>query len=112
MAETSRGRRRVLRRQLRPAAGHPIGFANPAIYRRAGTAAFRDVTDFPFGPGVRLAEVRNNYSDPSTKGLPLITWLRTLGINGEGAAALPAVKGYDDATGVGSPRNYIQSFSH
>ncbi len=93
------------------AAGHPIGFANPAIYRRAGTPAFRDVTDFPFGPGVHLAEVRNNYSDPSTKGLPLITWLRTLGINGEGAEALPAVKGYDDATGVGSPRNYIQSFS-
>jgi hypothetical protein len=34
----------------------------------------------------------------------------TLGINGEGAAALPAVKGYDDATGVGSPDYYIQSF--
>jgi hypothetical protein len=26
------------------------------------------------------------------------------------AAALPAVKGYDDATGVGSPDYYIQSF--
>jgi hypothetical protein len=24
--------------------------------------------------------------------------------------ALPAVKGYDDATGVGSPARYIQSF--
>jgi hypothetical protein len=34
----------------------------------------------------------------------------TLGINGEGAAALPAVRGYDDATGVGSPARYIQSF--
>jgi hypothetical protein len=33
----------------------------------------------------------------------------TLGINGEGAA-LPAVRGYDDATGVGSPARYIQSF--
>lgn len=60
----------------------------------------------PSGP----AEVRNNYTDPYTKTGPLITFLRTLGINGEGTAALPAVKGYDDATGVGSPARYIQSY--
>jgi subtilase family serine protease len=91
------------------AAGHVLGFANPAIYQRYATSAFRDVTDHPLGPGF-LAEVRNNYTDPSTKTGPLITFLRTLGINGEGTAALPAVKGYDDATGVGSPSQYIQSF--
>jgi subtilase family serine protease len=91
------------------AAGHALGFANPAIYQRYGTSAFRDVTDHPRGPG-HLAEVRNNYTDPSTKTGPLLTYLRTLGIDGEGAAALPAVKGYDDATGVGSPARYIQSF--
>jgi subtilase family serine protease len=91
------------------AAGHVLGFANPAIYQRYGTSAFRDVTDHPLGPGY-LAEVRNNYTDPYTKTGPLITFLRTLGINGEGTAALPAVKGYDDATGVGSPAEYIQSF--
>jgi subtilase family serine protease len=91
------------------AAGHPLGFANPAIYQRYGTPAFHDVTDHPLGPGY-LAEVRNNYTDPSTKTGPLITYLRTLGIDGEGAAALPAVKGYDDATGVGSPEYYVQSF--
>jgi subtilase family serine protease len=91
------------------AAGHPLGFANPAIYRRYGTFAFHDVTDHPFGPGY-LAEVRNNDTDPSTKTGPLVTYLRTLGIDGEGAAALPAVKGYDDSTGVGSPDYYIQSF--
>jgi subtilase family serine protease len=91
------------------AAGHPLGFANPAIYQRYGTSAFRDVTDHPLGPGY-LAEVRNNYTDPSTKTGPLLTYLRTLGIDGEGAASLPAVKGYDDATGVGSPARYIQSF--
>jgi subtilase family serine protease len=94
------------------AARHDLGFANPQIYARYGTSAFRDVTDFPFGQGQRLAEVRNNYTDPSTRGLPLLTYLRTLGINGEGAAALPAVHGYDDATGVGSPQNYVQSFAH
>ncbi|HTS97496.1 MAG TPA: S53 family peptidase [Streptosporangiaceae bacterium] len=91
------------------AAGHPLGFADPAIYRRYGTTAFRDVTDHPLGPGY-LAQVRNNYTDPSTKAGPLLTYLRTLGIDGEGAAALPATKGYDDATGVGSPRGYIESF--
>ena len=54
--------------------------------------------------------MRSNYTDPSTKTGPLITYLRTLGIDGEGAAALPAVKGYDASTGVGSPARYIQSF--
>jgi subtilase family serine protease len=92
------------------AAGHAIGFANPAIYQRYGTSAFRDVTDHPFGAKVQLYEVRNNYTDPDTKTGPLLTYLRALGIDGEGAAALPAVKGYDDATGVGSPEYYIQSF--
>jgi subtilase family serine protease len=91
------------------AAGHVIGFANPAIYKRYHTSAFHDVTDHPFGSR-HLAEVRSNYTDPSTKKGPLVTYLRTLGIDGEGAAALPAVKGYDDATGVGSPARYIQSF--
>jgi subtilase family serine protease len=92
------------------AAGHPLGFANPAIYARYGTPAFHDVTDDPFGPGVRLAEVRNNYTNPYTREGPIVTYLRTLGVDGEGAAALPAVKGYDDSTGVGSPADYIQSF--
>ena len=32
------------------AAGHVLGFANPAIYRRYGTDAFHDVTDHPLGP--------------------------------------------------------------
>ena len=93
------------------AAGHVLGFANPAISQRYGTSAFNDVTDHPLGPGY-LAEVRNNYTDASTKTGPILTYLRTLGIDGEGAAALPAVKGYDDATGVGSPDYYIQSFFH
>ncbi len=93
------------------AAGRPLGFANPAIYDRYGTKAFHDVTDSPFGPAVHLAEVRNNYAEPATREGPLKTSLRTLGIDGEGAAALPAVKGYDDATGVGSPNGYVRSFS-
>jgi subtilase family serine protease len=92
------------------AAGHPLGFANPAIYQRYGTSAFHDVTDKPLGPG-HLGEVRNNFVHPSKDKGAVVTYLRTLGIDGEGTASLPAVKGYDDSTGVGSPDQYIQSFA-
>jgi subtilase family serine protease len=95
------------------AAGGALGFANPGIYYLdthfaygSSNAAYNDVTDHPLGPG-HLAQVRNNYTNPYTKQGPLLTYLRTLGVNGEGADALPAVKGYDDSTGVGSPENYI-----
>jgi subtilase family serine protease len=92
------------------AAGGPLGFANPAIYRRAGTDAFHDVTDRPLGPRP-LAQVRANFTNPATRGGPLLYFLRTLGVDGEGAAALRATPGYDDATGVGSPQDYIQTFT-
>jgi subtilase family serine protease len=92
------------------AAGHDLGFANPAIYAKHGTSAFHDVTDHPLGSAVQLYEVRNNYTDPYTKAGPLVTNLRQLGVNGGGPAALPATTGYDDSTGVGSPNQYIQSF--
>jgi len=88
------------------AAGHDLGFANPAIYARYGSSAFHDVTQSPSGQ----YEVRNNYTDPSTETGPLVTYLRAMGIDGQGAAALPATPGYDDSTGVGSPDRYIQSF--
>jgi subtilase family serine protease len=94
------------------AAGHALGFANPLIYSLAkpGTAAkaFHDVTDHPLGSGY-LAEVRSNYTDPYNAIGPLVTYLRTLGYNGVGVSHLAAVKGYDDATGVGSPDYYIQA---
>ena len=91
------------------AAGHPLGFANPAIYARYRTAAFRDVTDQPLAHR-HLFLVRNDYTDPATRKGPLVTSLVSLGVNGGGAAALKAVPGYDDATGVGSPYRYVQSF--
>ena len=93
------------------AAGHPLGFANPALYALAGTGAFHDVTDHPQGPGY-LAQVRNNYTNPYTQKGPLLTFLRTLGIDGVGPSALPAVQGYDASTGLGSPATLIQSLSH
>jgi subtilase family serine protease len=115
------------------AAGHPIGFANPVIYDLAQSyrsvrsgpptadrqglvfGAFHDVTSHPWAPGpgnsyTQLAEVRDNYSDPSNETLPLLTWLRTLGVDGVGDSALTASPGYDDATGVGTPDSYVEAF--
>jgi subtilase family serine protease len=95
------------------AAGGALGFANPGIYYLdthapygSSDAAYNDVTDHPLGLGY-LAQVRNNYTNPYTKQGPLLTYLRTLGIDGEGKDKLRGVTGYDDATGVGSPKNYI-----
>jgi subtilase family serine protease len=97
-----------LQADAQQAAGHSLGFANPAIYARSGTSAFHDVTDRP--NGVQEYEVRHNYTDPYTATGPLKTFLRALGDNGSGAAALSAVPGYDDGSGVGSPARYIQSY--
>jgi subtilase family serine protease len=92
------------------AAGYTLGFANPVIYARYGTAAYHDVTNTPLGPGVKIAEVRSNLEHAALNKGPQLYYLRTLGVNGEGAARLTAVKGFDDTTGVGSPADYIQSF--
>ncbi|HEY7146947.1 MAG TPA: S53 family serine peptidase [Streptosporangiaceae bacterium] len=91
------------------AAHGPLGFANPLLYAvsTADAKAFHDVTDHPLGP-TPLAQVRTDYTDPSTKAKPLVFSLRTLGINGEGPEALHAVGGFDDATGVGSPWQFVQ----
>jgi subtilase family serine protease len=91
------------------AAHGALGFANPILYEVStlDAKAFHDVTDHPLGP-TRLAQVRVDYTDPSLRAKPLVYHLRTLGINGEGIEALHAVHGYDDATGVGSPWQYIQ----
>jgi subtilase family serine protease len=93
------------------AAGYAFGFADPAIYARYATPAFHDVTDHPLGSGA-LALVRSIYQRTGVRRGPVSTVLTTLGLNGEGAAALRAVRGYDDATGVGSPAGYIQSYLH
>ena len=92
------------------AAGYDLGFANPVIYQRYGTDAYHDVTDHPLGPK-QLFIVRDNYAYPYTKRGSRLAYLRTLGLDGQRAAALPAVAGYDDSTGVGSPDLYIQSFA-
>jgi hypothetical protein len=80
------------------AAGTPIGFANPVIYRLYGTSAYHDVTDDPLGPGTELDAV---LPDGLGGGQPE---LDTFGMD----LGLSAAPGYDNATGVGSPsRHYF-----
>jgi subtilase family serine protease len=84
--------------------GVPIGFANPAIYARYGTPAYRDVTDQPLGPGVTIAA-----ADASRD---LVTGAITYAaVTFARDTSLHAVPGYDDVTGVGSPaRRYLDSY--
>jgi subtilase family serine protease len=93
------------------AQGFPIGFANPAIYARANKGLYHDVTDHPLG-GDPVAFVRTDFTDPSTAALPLVFHLRTTGNFGIPAGdALPAIRGYDDITGVGTPTSrYLLSY--
>ena len=84
--------------------GVPIGFANPAIYARYGTAEYHDVTDQPLGPGVTTT-VAHAIRDPATGTITdvAITFARD--------TSLHATPGYDDITGVGSPASgYLRSY--
>jgi subtilase family serine protease len=89
------------------AAGHAIGFANPAIYaldaKNTVTHAFNDVTDKP--GGASQYEVRSNYTDPNNATLPLKTYLRLLGANGfSGSFSFQAVSAFtENADGSTTP---------
>ena len=77
------------------AAGHPLGFANPLLYKLAGTSAFTDVTD----PSSTVAMVRANYANgvDASNGLSYV--LRTA----NQTLSLHTTPGYDDVTGLGTP---------
>ncbi|MEZ0106108.1 subtilase family serine protease [Catenulispora sp. EB89] len=79
------------------AQGGPIGFANPEIYLRATFGLFTDVTDHP-RTNSPLAVVRGSATAPALREF------------GQGVD-LHATKGYDNATGVGTPNAwYLESF--
>jgi subtilase family serine protease len=87
--------------------GVALGFANPALYARYGTAAFHDVTDQPLGQGVSFGVARNDYTDRQDPTSKVLTTYQTFGHNGP----LHATAGYDDVTGVGSPApGYVGSY--
>jgi hypothetical protein len=76
-------------------AGGRHGFANPALYGRYGTAAYRDVVA-PLAP---IAVVRNDFVNSVDPSEGTTTKLRTFDQTG----TLPTTPGYDDVTGVGTP---------
>ncbi|WP_034271079.1 S53 family peptidase [Actinospica robiniae] len=84
--------------------GIPLGFADPAIYRRYRSPAFRDVTDQPFGPGTTIAMADESLDFATGVFVDTaVTFARD-----ESLAATP---GYDDVTGVGTPtRAYLSSY--
>ncbi|MGW7825104.1 S53 family peptidase [Streptomyces puniciscabiei] len=71
--------------------GIPVGFANPALYARAGSNAFHDITDHPNGPGNETAVLTYQADDQYT--------LDTFG-HDQGLTSAP---GYDTVTGIGTP---------
>ncbi|AEW93992.1 MULTISPECIES: S53 family peptidase [Streptomycetaceae] len=87
--------------------GVPIGFANPGIYDRYGTAAYHDVTDHPLGQGQGLGVIRMDYANGIDASGGLLTSLRSLGKD----SSLNATVGYDNVTGVGTPAaGYVNSY--
>lgn len=74
------------------AAGHPLGFANPALYRLNGSTALRDILPVdPADPPIALGRRSYDIMDPSK--------LTTFGLND----TLTAAVGFDNGTGLGAP---------
>ena len=78
------------------AAGHPHGFANPAIYRLAATRALNDVQE----PAPVSAVVRVNYDNSENPADGTTVILRSLD---DEAQSLHVTRGWDNLTGVGTP---------
>jgi subtilase family serine protease len=77
-------------------AGFAHGFVNPALYRLAGTNTLHDVKP----PRVKIAMVRNDYTNTINKAGGITTSLRSVGP----AGTLRTRRGYDNLTGLGSPK--------
>ena len=96
------------------AAGAPLGFVNPLLYKLyaspAGAAAYYDVL-----PGGKQADVRNDFLDEVDAGEGILTSARVLGYEGRETfcsgtgncthqkVALNAAPGFDSMTGLGTP---------
>lgn len=85
------------------ASGGALGFANPALYKRAGTKQLTDIVDHPKGAPATISAVVDHgmFGDSHEARLYKL----------DADHGLPARKGYDTATGLGSPTAaYITSF--
>jgi subtilase family serine protease len=86
--------------------GHGLGLITPTLYHRARRAAdrralFNDPSRVGQHHGQpHFANVRADHADPSNPASPRVYTLRTLGNLG----SLHQRVGYDDSTGLGSPK--------
>jgi subtilase family serine protease len=92
-------------------AGHPHGFANPALYRLYGSRALYDPK-----PVADTGVVRVDFANTVDASDGLLTSLRSIDVGGTGTI-LRTRTGYDDITGVGSPNgssflNGLSFFGH
>jgi subtilase family serine protease len=78
------------------AAGKRLGFANPSLYG-AGAGAFHDIVPMPALP---VAVLRTNYNNMTNGDGGTSQVLRTTGQT----VSLTSAPGFDDSTGLGSPR--------
>jgi subtilase family serine protease len=74
------------------ASGHPHGFLNPSLYKLYGTPVFNDITP----SGGSLAVLRHRLLPDGT----VATLLRSL----DRDSSLGTTAGWDDVTGLGTPR--------
>jgi subtilase family serine protease len=73
------------------ASGSPLGFADPVLYRLAGTPEFHDVTPSPAALGHEPYQVTGDRN-----GSPVL-------MTGDLDTSLRTTAGFDDVTGIGSP---------
>jgi subtilase family serine protease len=78
------------------AAGHSLGFLNPAYYALAGTPAIFDTTDVAWA---HKAQVRTDYRNLLNPRKGRTFKLQTLDV----PTSISTRPGYDDVTGVGAP---------
>ena len=77
-------------------AHHPVGFANPSYYRRAGTSAITDIT----APRQPVLQVRADFVNSVDASAGRGFRLQTVDVQ---TTTIHSAPGYDAETGVGVP---------
>jgi subtilase family serine protease len=97
------------------AAGTPLGFVNPLLYRLAAAPAAYAGTYYDVVPAGQQADVRNDYLDETDASEGVLTSVRVLDFEGREQfckkpnkcssqkVALNATPGFDSMTGIGAP---------
>lgn len=92
--------------------GKRIGFANPVLYKRAGTPAFRDVTPYrlPNGDPATAVVYRSNPDGGKTPELYHFLATQMPGGPADGFRPPEVAPGFDTETGLGTPTGeYLRS---